>query len=268
MHHGLLSFACIVGVAACGQVSDGSAPMDGSSVDGPPIDHPANDGPSDGGPSATACIGKPFPTTAAPILNFEGKVLDAGDDTPIDFAVLRLIRGTTEEIGGATDGLGRYGGQMATDGTAVDAHFEVIAMTASRAYVSESIYPSRPFTVDDVDRIIRLSTDARMQLLYTGSGLTWDGTAGYILVAIVDCAGAPIANAQIALSPTGGTPRYVRPVTDPNATETDESGLVEILNRPPGRMTITATAPAPFTQLHSYTIDVDANTVHTIDIQP
>jgi len=245
----------------CGTVQDGPAPADGPGGSDPT---PA-DGPSGADP-ATACIGQPFPNAAPPVLTFSGRFIDAHDGSPVPSAILRLVHGSTDVAGSAADADGRYGTEVATGGNAVDVRMELIAV--SQGYIPQTIHPSRPFTGDQVDRTLGLSNDARMQLLYGGSSATWDGTAAYIAIKIVDCAGTGIAHAQIVATPVGGIRRYFRPIDDPDAADTDESGIVEILNQPPGSVTITATAPAPFTQLRTYTIAVGANTIHDLDIQP
>jgi len=253
-------------LAACGTIQN-PASDSGATADAPASSDAAvptdNAPPIDGSP-ATDCIGKPFPTTAPSILSFTGRVIDAHDGSPIAGAHVFLVHATSIDFAVSTDAQGNYSGQFATGGKPEDAHLEFSAPS----FVRKLRHPSRPFDIDQLTKTEALSDDARMQVLYSISGLTWDDTAAYIAIKIVDCARTGIAHAQLQVSRPGGTLRYFRPVDDPTATDTDDSGVVEILNQPPGSVTITAIAPPPFTQLRSYTIDVDADTFHDLDIQP
>lgn len=267
VHHGrafgAIGLVLALGVSACGQVRNDRPSSDAAPADGAPSDGVPGDGPPIDGPPAIDCMGKPFPTTAPPVLSFTGRVIDGSNGTPLAGATIMLWNGSPI-FSVSADAQGQYSAQTATGGKAQDALLAFIA----QGYVREYRYPSHPFDLDQLSKTEALSDNARMELLYSASGLTWDGTAAFVLVRLVDCTGAAIQHARIQVSPPGGKIQYFRPSFDPDATDTDDSGIVEILNQPGGVMTITPTAPPPFSQLRAYSIMVDANTVSILDMQP
>jgi hypothetical protein len=242
-----------------------SVPTKQLASDGAGADHDASL------PANLDCLGHSFVDTAPAMIKVMGSVTEAVSNQPVgQVPVAGYLRGTTSQVFSTTsDGTGRFSGTIATSGGAPDLY--VTAYAPGLVYVPYTQYPRQPLIQDSTLSFFLLSQQ-NLAATYYPPGAAYDPSRGTLFLRITDCNGYPIAGAAANIFPPTGTSSgaiyylHVAQGTLDQNPPTDSSGVVIVDNHPVGVSNVSAMIAQGM--LHSYSIEVKANTITAQDIQP
>lgn len=252
-------------------LSLGGAACSGS-ANAPPDAGP--DGGPDGGPDAGApdaglgCRGLPLPTTAPATVAIAGTVYTQTftGTSPVVGATVELFASS----GGAaitttlTGSAGQFSVIATSGGAPLDAYLHAHAATYTDTYW----YPSVPLTANQSGVQVAMFTPALLGVLRSLiPTATQPAGAGMSGMQVVDCAGAPLANAVVTTSPAAGTTAYIiSNFPSGTATATDASGASFLFDVTAGPVTFGATVGGA--ALRSHVVNVRPDVVTETSVQP
>jgi len=209
------------------------------------------------------CLGAPPATTADPLVNLGGRMIDPQTKMPVGGVTVSLQTAQMATIFTTTsDVTGQFTIPLNTNGTPVSG----INLFASAAGKVDSYYfPSRPIAHDLNIGLSVLSTDEAAALA-AGAGLAALPGNGTVLLSLNDCLDAQIAGGTLVSSPPG-TVRYFDSIQPSmTATMTDAGGVAMVAGLSPGKVTLTATVGSM--TLPPLDVKTVANAFTLTEIQP
>lgn len=224
------------------------------------------------GPDAQAseltCLGAELPTSAPNNVSIDGTVflLDELEEVP-DNSVLVAARRADNDVELDSD-TSAGGGAFALTAMTGMVPIEVYFHASGGGNLTSRLYPAVPVAGDmAATRVVVWDTQARDDVTLA-AGVTQSGTAGLLVVGLVDCAGAPIADATVSLAPAGGDLVYAGNdgLPDPGRTATGLQGLAYVFNVPPGDVTVDADVGGQ--SLREHTVEAVADEITATTVQP
>lgn len=238
---------------------DGAGSGDGRTPDAGMIDGPA-------GPFA--CLGQPFPTTTnAALVTISGKVTSANGSTMSGVQVQVLRSDGTIAQSTQTDGSASFTVTLQTGGAAQDV--SLLLMDPFGLDERTYYYPSRPLTSDLLNLQLELYDQQTLQQMYSVGGVPFINGNSTMFAEIVDCNGAPVANATVqeVQGPANRGVRYLRNNSiDASALSTDSTGTAIVFGQPMGQAVYSAQMSAGMA--HSYAYNIMTQAVLFVAIQP
>jgi hypothetical protein len=268
----------VVLVAACSfPEKHGGVPGDGKAGDSGTGDSRVKmDGQQGGdGGAPFGCIGQSFPTSAPPQIAFMGSAISQTLNTqgaPIAGVSTQLYSQASGGllVNSTTDANGNFNFSAQTQNVAIDGYLELTA-PSGQPYLHTYFFPRQPFHADQTGLLIGMYDQQTMQAIYQAVGVPYTPAVETMLVQVVDCNGAAVANAQVVPGP--GTPppgaiKYIlaNGTLDPSATMTDQAGTAIVLGVMQNMPRYTATNSDG--QFHVYTYPYQASSVIYAVIQP
>ncbi len=185
-----------------------------------------------------SCLGVPFGTTAPEPTSVIGKVVDVTDVGLSAIVVdVRDAADDTVLASAVTGGDGSYQTSVATGGEALD----IYRRLTGTGIVTTRAVTNGPLTGTSNLTNVVLTTVA-LANIETGFGVTHDPSTGIVAMAIRDCDDAPIAGAQIAVSPAPTRIGYFDDsLPAAAATATAGDGFVMAFGLAPGAVAVTVT---------------------------
>jgi hypothetical protein len=209
------------------------------------------------------CLGAPPPTTAKPIVNITGNVVEPANSMPIAGASVAFQAGQmTTLFTKTTDASGGFSFTFNTNGLPAD---NLDLMVSASGHATTYDYPSLPVT-DDIAAQPAPITTVEQAALAMGFGVQFDATHGAALLSIMDCNGAALDGAVVTASPSGTSHYFSGENPAPSATATDVGGLVLAAQLPAGPITLSTTVQGK--QLPDRHFTVVGNTFIQTIIQP
>jgi hypothetical protein len=196
----LSSLILVVPLAACSTAaSDATGDPDaGLSDDGAAVDVDAS---TPVGPDLS-CLSQPQPpppATAVDPMVLAGRVVEftTAGMTPVDAADVALFRAGQPVVLARTHSASN--GAFATGDVATSAHPVHAYLKATKpGYRTAFFYPPHPFTASSTSLVVPTLSDAAFATVKTLLGATQDDAHnGALLVAVLDCAGQPLAGATV-----------------------------------------------------------------------
>lgn len=234
------SLILLVPLAACSTAKGG-----GATADDPDAGATADlDAPTPAGPDLS-CLSQPPspPTTAVDPMVLAGRVVEftTAGVTPVDAADVALFRAGQPTVLARTHSAsnGAFAtGAVTTHGNAVHAYLKA----SKPGYRTAFFYPPSPFATNATTLDVPTISDAMFSSVTTLLGTTQDDAHnGALLVAVLDCAGQPLAGATLGVR-RGMT--SVGHAFDLGAVVPAATGVFLVLDVPDGKVRVSATYQA------------------------
>lgn len=213
---------------------------------------------------AFACLGQPDPTIAPATVTIAGNTIDEVDGMPVTgVAVTGYFQDVSEMVFMGSSGSGGSFSESVSTGM-IPRNAHVVA--TETGYETTDMYPGAPIA-GDVNLLVPMFSQADLTSLQTASMQTLDPSKAQGIVLVFDCNQKPLAGATVTVDPPAGAIIYgMQNAPALGQTETDDSGLVFVLNLTPG--TITVTASVGDTKLPTRTTSAGSGEVLVAFTQP
>lgn len=206
----------------------------------------------------------PPPTTAVDPMVLAGRVVEltTAGLTPLDAADVALFRAGQPVVLARTHSAsnGAFAtGDVHTSGHAVHAYLKATKSGFRTAFY----YPPLPFTVNSTNVVVPTISDAAFATVKSLLGATQDDAHnGALLVAVLDCAGHPLAGATLDVRRGNSS---VGDVFDLGTAVPADAGVFIVFNVPDGKVHVSATyqnAALPEHDVVVRAVDPECPTVH------
>jgi hypothetical protein len=244
-------------LAACGDDASSHPdaavvpPADAAVVDAAPIPDavPTPDAvpPPDARPADLSCVGMEPPVGVVPDpLTIAGHTISISAGAPASVAGAAVeVRKVSDDsvLASATSAAdGTYTVSVATAGASVTGYIHA----AADSFAPSNLFPPDPIQASIGSLTVPLFATSLLPLLATLAGTAIVPGDGIAILQINDCAGESMAGVQVQLVGTNADTKIVygagsQGLPNPQATATDESGTVFVINIPPGPITIKGT---------------------------
>jgi hypothetical protein len=222
----------------------------------------------DGAADVPDAAPRPDAETQAPMMITISGIAGEGGlsgTTPVQGVTVALFRTSDESTPAATDtsdAQGAFSFTIESGGVPVDAY---VRATMPGTYLDTFVYPPAPYADDSPNNDANMITRANFDLLSSFAQGNQQPGMGVIAMAVVDAAGAAVADATVASSPASATYRYDDEGGFPSATETSTaSDGFSFMFNVPGRVTVSATKPGQAFRSHLVYARPDAFTTTAI----
>lgn len=139
-------------------------------------------------------------------------------------------------------------------------------------YLDSYLYPPFPLAADTDQAPLLFITQTTMGQLGFVSGTTQSASLGFVGVLVLDCAGNPVENATVTVSPTDASTKVVyvgtNNIPDAAATHTAGNGLAFVFNAPTSDLTVDASAGGNSLREHVITARAGAVTSTAVGAGP
>jgi hypothetical protein len=164
-----------------------------------------------------ACASALDPTTAPAMVTITGRVRDPYTNLYIGSASIMAYDETGSDLLTTTaSATGGFGLQLATGGVPLNGS---LLVTAGTDYIPAVFFPGKPLTTD-IQIEVELLAVNEVGMIGTAVGSAVGSDESVLFVAVLDCQGLPVANAQVYA--VGATTYYLQDYhPDPTATGTD-----------------------------------------------
>lgn len=240
---------------------DSSTMQDGTGSDGSIM--------GDGGSGPFGCVGLPFPTTAPPIISFQGMVQVSMGTPFLQFPVQGIVNQTGVQFFSTNaDANGNYMASVPTNGVAIDGHLYINGQP-SFGYFSTYYYPRRPFDSNQTNLQLPVEDQTTLQQTYSSAGRNFNANQATAFLQLTDCNGSPLDGATLTMqpAPTQGIVYLRNNSPDPAATATDSTGVAIAFGVNPQITQVTGMA-ATGEPLHVYTIPFMPQSLYVMVVQP
>ena len=226
-------------LAACS-----SAPAGGGADDGDGVEPDAGtfvvDPPTPVDPDL-GCVTQPVGTVAVDPIELGGTVagVTLGGPSPVDAADVTLF------VAGAPTVLARTqsasGGAFSTGNVASGGHPLHAYLKATKVdYRTSFFYPATPFAQSAANVVVPAISDADFEAVKTALGATQDDQRnGVLLVAVLDCAGAPLPGATLRVH-RGNSPNSVGHAYELGGIIPSAKGVYMVFDVPDGKAFVSA----------------------------
>jgi hypothetical protein len=224
-------------VACSSDPGSGVDPGDGAEVDAGTfvVDPPSPVDPDLG------CTNQPVGTIAVDPIVLGGTVagLTLGGPAPVDAADVTLF------VAGAPTVLARTqsaaGGAFSTGNVASGGHPLHAYLKATKVdYRTSFFYPAVPFAQNAANVVVPAISDADFEAVKTALGATQDDRHnGVLLVAVMDCAGAPLPGATLRVH-RGNSPNSVGHAYELGGIIPSAKGVYMVFDVPDGKVVVSA----------------------------
>jgi len=178
-----------------------------------------------------ACAGQPLPATAPRSVTVDGFVQNLQGGTALADVTIEPFSSGLPLAVTSSSAAGTFSYTHETGGVPNN---DFVKATKT-GFLDTFSFPGAPIAGDDHIEV-RMVTMA--EVMAFNDQIPIDLTKGIIFMRLVDCNQSPVQGATVSSSPAG-TIAYFQQGQPSAATQTDPSGIVMILNLPPGEVTLT-----------------------------